>query len=291
MNELEMNLKLAKEVIEGKTYVRFIYIYPFTTENIKGYMSNLDLKDKSILTVGSSADQVINSFLYGSKDITLFDINPFTKYYFELKKAGILLLEFNSFYEFFSNNINSFNIKTYSLLRNNLSKETKLFWDSLFNSYDSYFFRDKLFSKDERTLKTLVKYNPYMDEINYNILKTTIDSLNPIFINSSLNEIKSKVVRKYDYIFLSNISSYLNLYTKENISKFINTIKDLTNILNKSGSIYLAYIYDRIKNKIDDDILTDISFMNYIFDNKITEHTFESISYKNGKDAVLIYKR
>lgn len=291
MNELEMNLKLAKEVIEGKTYVRFIYIYPFTTENIKGYMSNLDLKDKSILTVGSSADQVINSFLYGSKDITLFDINPFTKYYFELKKAGILLLEFNSFYEFFSNNINSFNIKTYSLLRNNLSKETKLFWDNLFNSYDSYFFRDKLFSKDERTLKTLVKYNPYMDEINYNILKTTIDSLNPIFINSSLNEIKSKVVRKYDYIFLSNISSYLNLYTKENISKFINTIKDLTNILNKSGSIYLAYIYDRIKNKIDDDILTDISFMNYIFDNKITEHTFESISYKNGKDAVLIYKR
>ena len=254
-------------------------------------MSNLDLKDKSILTVGSSADQVINSFLYGSKDITLFDINPFTKYYFELKKAGILLLEFNSFYEFFSNNINSFNIKTYSLLRNNLSKETKLFWDSLFNSYDSYFFRDKLFSKDERALKTLVKYNPYMDEINYNILKTTIDSLNPIFINSSLNEIKSKVVRKYDYVFLSNISSYLKLYTKENISKFINTIKDLTNILNKSGSIYLAYIYDRIKNKIDDDILTDISFMNYIFDNKITEHTFESISYKNGKDSVLIYKR
>lgn len=291
MNELEMNLKLAKEVIEGKTYVRFIYIYPFTTENIKGYMSNLDLKDKSILTVGSSADQVINSFLYGSKDITLFDINPFTKYYFELKKAGILLLEFNSFYEFFSNNINSFNIKTYSLLRNNLSKETKLFWDSLFNSYDSCFFRDKLFSKDERALKTLVKYNPYMDEINYNILKTTIDSLNPIFINSSLNEIKSKVVRKYDYVFLSNISSYLKLYTKENISKFINTIKDLTNILNKSGSIYLAYIYHRIKNKIDDDILTDISFMNYIFDNKITEHTFESISYKNGKDAVLIYKR
>lgn len=291
MNELEMNLKLVKDVIEGKTYVRFIYIYPFTTENIKGYMSNLDLKDKSIITVGSSADQVINSFLYGSKDITLFDINPFTKYYFELKKAGILLLEFNSFYEFFSNNINSFNIKTYSLLRNNLSKETKLFWDSLFNSYDSCFFRDKLFSKDERTLKTLVKYNPYMDEINYNILKTTIDSLNPIFINSSLNEIKSKVVRKYDYVFLSNISSYLKLYTKENISKFINTIKDLTNILNKSGSIYLAYIYDRIKNKIDDDILTDISFMNYIFDNKITEHTFESISYKNGKDAVLIYKR
>lgn len=291
MNELEMNLKLVKDVIERKTNMPFIYLYPFTTENIKGYMSNLDLKDKSVLTVGSSTDQVINSFLYGSKVITLFDINPFTKYYFELKKAGILLLEFNSFYEFFSNNINSFNIKTYSLLRNNLSKETKLFWDSLFNSYDSYFFRDKLFSKDERTLKTLVKYNPYMDEINYNILKTTIDSLNPIFINSSLNEIKSKVVRKYDYVFLSNISSYLKLYTKENISKFINTIKDLTNILNKSGSIYLAYIYDRIKNKIDDDILTDISFMNYIFDNKITEHTFESISYKNGKDAVLIYKR
>ena len=37
MNELEMNLKLVKDVIEGKTNMPFIYLYPFTTENIKGY--------------------------------------------------------------------------------------------------------------------------------------------------------------------------------------------------------------------------------------------------------------
>lgn len=291
MNELEMNLKLAKEVIERKVYSPFIYIYPFTTENIKGYMNHLNLNDKSILTVGSSSDQVINSFLLGSKNISLFDINPFTKYYFELKKAGILLLDFNSFYEFFSNNINSFNSKTYSILRNKLSSESKLFWDTLFNSYNCYLLRDKLFSKDEYTLKQLMNMNIYMNIDNFNTLKTTINNLNPTFINSNILEVHTKVKNKYDYIFLSNISSYLKLYTAENINKFISTINNLSNLLNTNGSIYLGYIYDRIRGKIDNDILTNICFMNFIFDNKVTEYSFESIVYKNRKDAVLIYKR
>lgn len=50
----------------------FINIYPFTTENIAGYINEFELKDKSLLTVGSSGDQVINAALYDCQDITLF---------------------------------------------------------------------------------------------------------------------------------------------------------------------------------------------------------------------------
>ena len=32
----------------------FDFIYPFTTENIDGYINNFDLKNKSLLTTGSS---------------------------------------------------------------------------------------------------------------------------------------------------------------------------------------------------------------------------------------------
>ena len=32
-------------------------VYPFTTENIQGNMKDLDMKDKEVLTVGSSLDQ------------------------------------------------------------------------------------------------------------------------------------------------------------------------------------------------------------------------------------------
>ena len=60
-----------------------------------------DLKDKSLLTVGSSGDQVINASLKNCKDITVLDINPFTKYYFNLKKAAILTLKYEEFCKFF----------------------------------------------------------------------------------------------------------------------------------------------------------------------------------------------
>ena len=52
------------------------YIYPFTTEMISGYFDKLDLKEKTVLTVGSSIDQGLNALLLGAKNVTVFDINP-----------------------------------------------------------------------------------------------------------------------------------------------------------------------------------------------------------------------
>lgn len=75
-------------------------IYPFTTENISGYIDNFNLKDKSLLTVGSSGDQVINAILKGCKDTTLLDINPYTKLYYYLKAASIITLNLDGFMRF-----------------------------------------------------------------------------------------------------------------------------------------------------------------------------------------------
>ena len=52
----------------------FDKMYPFTTENISGYIDNFDLEGKSLLTVGSSCDQIYNASLKGCKDITILDI-------------------------------------------------------------------------------------------------------------------------------------------------------------------------------------------------------------------------
>ena len=59
----------------------FDKVYPFTTEKIAGYMEHMDVKDKSVLTVGSSMDQALNACLYGSKDITVMDISNKTQEY------------------------------------------------------------------------------------------------------------------------------------------------------------------------------------------------------------------
>ena len=59
-------------VIYDKAFNKgFNQIYPFATENISGYIDKFDLKDKSLLTVGSSGDQVINAILYGCKKISV----------------------------------------------------------------------------------------------------------------------------------------------------------------------------------------------------------------------------
>ena len=90
----------AKKVMNKRNYrfrTDFSKIYPFTTENIDGYMPYFKLKDRSLLTVGSSGDQVINAIFAGCKDITVIDICPFTKEYYELKKAALLSLSREEF--------------------------------------------------------------------------------------------------------------------------------------------------------------------------------------------------
>ena len=94
--ELEEALYTAKERCEGNIIIDeasmngFEEIYPFTTENIAGYIDYFDLQD-----------QIINAALKGAKDVTLLDINPYAKYYYYLKAAGILELDLVKFNEFF----------------------------------------------------------------------------------------------------------------------------------------------------------------------------------------------
>ena len=113
---------INNKIVDLSEYGKFFWIYPFTTENINGYIDLFDLKDKSLLTVGSSADQAIIANLKDCKDITILDINPLTKYYFNLKKAGILTLGYEEFCKFFcyidypkvfKYNYDTFNIESY----------------------------------------------------------------------------------------------------------------------------------------------------------------------------------
>ena len=56
---------------------RFSSIYLFTTENIAGYMNELDLTDKKIITVTGSSDHIINAILKDKLLSTLsFLYNP-----------------------------------------------------------------------------------------------------------------------------------------------------------------------------------------------------------------------
>lgn len=89
-------LKCERYYIKDDNYNHyFSRIYPFTTENITGYINKFDLNNKLLLAIGSSGDHVINASLFGCKDQTVIDICPYTKFYFYLKKSALLTLNYN----------------------------------------------------------------------------------------------------------------------------------------------------------------------------------------------------
>ena len=76
---------------------RFNSIYPFTSENIAGYMKDLDLTGKKVITVTGSTDHILNAILQGATEITTFDINPLTKPYMDLKISALKNLSYEDF--------------------------------------------------------------------------------------------------------------------------------------------------------------------------------------------------
>ena len=76
-------------------------LYSMTTENINGFLSKYDLKNKKVLTVAGSGDQRLNAYLMGADDVTCFDINELCKYHLDLKDKAIINLSYEEFLKFF----------------------------------------------------------------------------------------------------------------------------------------------------------------------------------------------
>ena len=100
----ENNLCSASSICEGRICYNgeFSRIYSFATENVSGYIDYFNFNDNSLLTVGSSGDQILNAFYNGARDITLFDINEFPNYY--NKEYGL-----KQFENFLKSKLNKFN--------------------------------------------------------------------------------------------------------------------------------------------------------------------------------------
>lgn len=193
-------------VIEDESFKKgFSEIYPFTTENISGYIDFFDLKGSSLLTVGSSLDQLLNAVLYDCKDITILDINPNTEYYYYLKLAALLVLERNEFLEFlrfkdypevFKDNKKFFNKESFNKLKSTLrllDYETYLLWDEIIQTYEPQKIRNRLFSLDEARNSVIIGCNPYLSsEVSYLETRNKIKKVTPKFIKGDISKLKLK---------------------------------------------------------------------------------------------------
>ena len=251
MRNIETNLYEASLICEGMCCynTEFSRIYPFTTENISGYIDYFDFNNKSLLTVGSSGDQILNAFYNGARDITLFDINEYAKYYVYLKISAILSLSYDEFKLFFFKHTTSpfkqneymFSKEIFSKIKDNLrifDYESYMFFDELISSYESNIIRNRLFDDDEDRYKVIIGFNKYLkNEESYNRLQSEIRKISFQYIQGNIFE--DDLIGKYDNIFLSNLCSITSL---ENFKKLLEKLDK--NNLNNEGNMLVGYLWD-----------------------------------------------
>lgn len=294
--ECSNKIELAQKVIDSDFENGFNKLYSFTTENIKDYISSFDLNNKSLLTVGSSADQAINAILNGCKDVTIIDINPFVKYYFNLKKAGMLTLNYKQFMDYFFDYGLSpmlFSKDIYEKLRKVLSVldlDSLLFWDNLYKNNNSKVIRYRLFKDDVMETRSLKEFNPYLsDEFKFKKTRRRISNINLKFINGNILDADKWLMNcKFDNIFLSNIYDYVK-DNADDLYRFRLIINYLIKNMNNQGKLMISYLYGI--NKTD-------SLVDFIHNFGLDKYGVEMFRGVRGlyfdddtKDAIVTYRK
>lgn len=279
-------MQKVKENVMG----RFNSIYPFTSENIAGYMKDLNLTGKKVITVTGSTDHILNAILQGATEITTFDINPLTKPYMDLKISALKNLSYEDFIKLllFESNMNL----DYSIISSlDMSDESKMFWLEQLSKYNnsgielrnSSLFNTKYFNPNSKLWQNL-----YLEKNKYNLLKQQIKDANITYINTSLKDLK--VDEHFDYMFLSNISDYLSLmYSCDILKKYRDLLIEFQK---RIDIIYFAYLYD-IGNSNPRTEIDNLKKVKEIFS------YFQQVEFKSAlegssqdkKDGILILKR
>lgn len=302
MMTLDEKNKLALRIINGQINIyddRFKKIYPFTTENISGYIDKFKLKGTKLLTVGSSADQAINASLHGCRDITILDICPYTKEHFYLKNACIQKMskeEFERFLFYKGYHIGLFengkvlNHKTFSEISDilqELDADSYEFWSQLFKKKRPSSIRKCLFSNDEYNPEVIRRINPYLQDTQaYEKARQALQDTKMTFLEGDI--MTYDLPETYDNIILSNIPCNYPL------SQTNKLLEKLISHLNPGGQILVSYLYALYPNldfyEGEAEIYDIIKAQREL--PKPTElSTFKSVNCSYVTDGVLVYKK
>lgn len=277
-------LNIIDEFIINSLDMSFDQVYLFTNENINGYKSYFNLKDKNLLTVGSSLDQAINASLDGCKDITVCDICTLTKYYYYLKLASLIKLKKEEFINFLClhNYDNKYNHKfltkkTFNIIKDTLKVldyDSYYVWNTLINKYNNLSIRN-LFRNDISSIDSIINCNTYLNDEYYNKIGNILQNININFVIDDITTYTDN--KKYDNIWLSNVAQYLN---SDNQITMLNNCYDN---LDNNGMALLCYFWNTSMT-VKGFPVFDIEDMDAL---KIV---IPGINENEDEDSVLVYK-
>lgn len=209
-------------------------IYPFSNEYLTQFFKQVDVDGKSVLTVGSSGDQMLSAIMNGAKKVTLIDGNPMTLPFAELKLAAIKNLDFDEFVKYFSSR-HIFDHKYYAKVSHDLSPKSQEFWDEIMMQQNNEDFFKNMFQNGAFSNVNASNMQYYYDKSAFEKIKKNLDSCKVDFITADFVKFPSKVHGKYDLMMFSNILDY-SAY-----NPFIYVLKKMSEHLTENGKMQAVY--------------------------------------------------
>lgn len=234
-------------------------VYAFSNEALSQYMKNYDFNGKSVLASLGSGDFALNAYLMGACQVDTFDINQYTYYFYQLKKALIMKYDFEEFCNFIKNPPQIF--ARFGDYKQFLDSESITFFERLLKIYDGNtaallkkVFIDKVgeeknqwnesntFDSTEELFLIAQYKNTYLQSVEkYNQLKQQLMKKgNSEFYFEDLYQLTPE--KKYDIIYLSNIGDYSK--SEEEFKNFVMQLKE--RVLNENGIIIIVSITNHI---------------------------------------------
>ena len=230
---------------------KYMPFYHNTNENLSRLFYNFSIKNKNVLSVLGSSDQVFSCLYYGAKEVDSFDVNRLTIYYYYLRKW---LLKENIEYPNEDNiNILENNKNLYTLIQNlkidenNINEnKARLFWLN-------YLYRTPGKLTKNLFFKTVSARSQVPYKYALDIVYDKIPNKDIIFYNMDILK-NFKIDKKYDIIILSNILEYAF-----NTEDFEIVRENLDRLLNPGGEAICSYIIneqDSKRHSVEEKVIT-----------------------------------
>lgn len=198
MDITRKNIMYTNFVIKGKQVDNYSKIYFASNEKLDKIFSNVDIKDKNVLTVLGSGDQAFHLYNRGARHVDVFDKNKLTLFYYYLRRWVIQYL--NTFYP--ETNLRNIYIKK---LLKKVEPRTIEELDA-YNYWSEYINFFEAFNTEKLLLKS---FNYSSNEISdLSIIKKKIEEDDFSFYDFDISGDIS-LDKKYDIIYKSNISDHI----------------------------------------------------------------------------------
>ena len=227
MNKLDKDIHGTYRLVKGD-YNKHKYspVYYCSNERLKELFDSFSVRDKDVLTVLASSDQLFYAYLNGAKSVYTFDRNKLTKYYYYLRKWVIKYYD-----SFYPDKSIIFDTSDYiAKLLDRVECDTE-------DEREAYYYWNEYTCKVKKSgffyPSLLIEDNIISD------VSSLKDKLDKNKLSFSLRDVTKRVSdrKKYDIIITSNLLEYIHetlelKRTRDNLSK----------LLNSNGMVICSYV-------------------------------------------------